>query len=242
MLSIGEKIKKIRTFNNLKQSDLANILYVSDKTISSWENNRTSPDLNMLYKISKYFNVSFYYFINDDYSDFNNEFQIKFKVCESDFQRIFNCVVSSNNVRSVNQSDLYYFSYNKNTLNEWYRIRDEDGKYTLSYKKKNNDLKYDVYDVIIDNFSNLKVILNSLGLKNIGLINKKRLIYSYQNLFRFHFDIVENIGFFIEIELVNSNDTSFSLLSNLLNNLNIDINMIESKKYIDYLRGTYEKE
>lgn len=48
MLTIGEKIKKIRILNNLTQYELAEMLFVSEKTISSWENNRTIPDLNMI--------------------------------------------------------------------------------------------------------------------------------------------------------------------------------------------------
>ena len=81
MLTLGDKIKKIRLSNNLKQSELAEILFVSEKTISSWENNRTIPDLNMIYKISDYFKKSFYYLINDNYDTDNiNEIEIKLKV------------------------------------------------------------------------------------------------------------------------------------------------------------------
>ena len=50
VLTLGEKLKKIRLSNNLKQSELADMLFVSEKTISSWENNRTAPDLNMILK------------------------------------------------------------------------------------------------------------------------------------------------------------------------------------------------
>ena len=35
MESLGEKIKNIRISNNLKQSELADILHISEKTISS---------------------------------------------------------------------------------------------------------------------------------------------------------------------------------------------------------------
>ena len=73
MLTLGEKIKNIRISNNLKQSELAEMLFVSEKTISSWENNRTVPDLNMIYKISDYFKKSFYCLINDDYDTENKK-------------------------------------------------------------------------------------------------------------------------------------------------------------------------
>ena len=37
---IGERIKELRNKNNLTQDYLANKLYVSDKTVSSWESNK----------------------------------------------------------------------------------------------------------------------------------------------------------------------------------------------------------
>ena len=83
MTNLGEKIKNIRITNNLKQSELAKMLFVSEKTISSWENNRTVPDLNMIYKISDYFKKSFYCLINDELDTENtNEIEIKLKVNE----------------------------------------------------------------------------------------------------------------------------------------------------------------
>ena len=89
MLTLGEKIKKIRISNNLKQSELADMLFVSEKTISSWENNRTVPDLNMIYRISDYFKKSFYYLINDDYDTDNiSEIEIKLKVDKDEYNKI----------------------------------------------------------------------------------------------------------------------------------------------------------
>lgn len=51
-MSIGDNIKKWREHGNLKQSELAEMLGVSDKTVSSWEINRTEPKMGMVEKIS----------------------------------------------------------------------------------------------------------------------------------------------------------------------------------------------
>lgn len=51
-MSIGDNIKKWREIRNLKQSELAESLGVSDKTVSSWEINRTEPKMGMVEKIS----------------------------------------------------------------------------------------------------------------------------------------------------------------------------------------------
>ena len=52
-MNIGDNIKKMRELRGLKQSDLAEILNISDKTVSSWEINRTEPKMGMIEKISK---------------------------------------------------------------------------------------------------------------------------------------------------------------------------------------------
>lgn len=50
-MSIGDNIKKWREIRNLKQSELAELINVSDKTVSSWEINRTEPKMGMIEKI-----------------------------------------------------------------------------------------------------------------------------------------------------------------------------------------------
>lgn len=240
MTNLGEKIKNIRIANNLKQSELAKMLFVSEKTISSWENNRTVPDLNMIYKISDYFKKSFYCLINDELDTENtNEIEIKLKVNEEEYSRILNIIKNNSvNKRNVNQIDTYYTLTNKKLNQEWLRIRNENGKHIFNYKKKIDNSHYEKYDVLIDNFNNLNIILNTLGSKQIGTINKNRTIYIYKDKYEFSFDIVKDIGIFIEIELINkSNDfeKDFFDLLNLLEDLKIDLNIVDRKKYIDYL-------
>ena len=144
MESLGEKIKNIRISNNLKQSELADILHISEKTISSWENDRTTPDLNMIYKISDYFKKSFYCLINDELDTENtNEIEIKLKVNEEEYSRILNIIKNNSvNKRNVNQIDTYYTLTNKKLNQEWLRIRNENGKYIFNYKKILNDLAF----------------------------------------------------------------------------------------------------
>ena len=240
MTNLGEKIKNIRIANNLKQSELAKMLFVSEKTISSWENNRTVPDLNMIYKISDYFKKSFYCLINDELDTENtNEIEIKLKVNEEEYSRILNIIKNNSvNKRNVNQIDTYYTLINKKLNQEWLRIRNENGKYIFNYKKKIDNSHYEKYDVLIDNFNNLNIILNTLGSKQIGTINKNRTIYIYKDKYEFSFDIVKDIGMFIEIELINKSsdfEKDFYDLLNLLEDLKIDLNIIDRKKYIDYL-------
>lgn len=240
MLTLGEKIKKIRISNNLKQSELAEMLFVSEKTISSWENNRTMPDLNMTYKISDYFKKSFYYLINDDYDTDNiNEIEIKLKVDKEEYNRILNTIKKySTNKSHANQIDTYYTLIDKEFEQGWLRIRNENGKYIFNYKKKIDNSYYEKYDVLIDNVNNLNIILNAIGVKSIGTINKNRIIYIYKDKYEFSFDTIKDIGTFIEIELINKSENfekDFCELLNVLEDLKIDLNMVERKKYIDYI-------
>ena len=237
MKTLGEKIKKIRTINNLTQSELAEIFYVSEKTISSWENNRTVPDLNMIYKISDYFKKSFYYLINDDYDTDNiNEIEIKLKVNNKEYNRILNLIEKSSiKKENVNQIDTYYALKNNN---EWLKLRNDDGKYIFNYKKKVSNSYYEKYDVLIDNYNNMNKILSALGIKEIGTINKNRISYIYKDKYIFSFDNVDGIGMFIEIELIDKGknfEKDLCDLLNVMNELKIDLNMVEHKKYIDYI-------
>lgn len=54
-MNIGMNIKTWRERNNLKQSDLGKLLNVSNKTISSWEKNRTEPNIGMIEEMCKIF-------------------------------------------------------------------------------------------------------------------------------------------------------------------------------------------
>lgn len=54
-MSVGKNIRKFRKLNKLTQEELANKMGVSDKTISSWEIDRTEPDIGTVQKLAHYF-------------------------------------------------------------------------------------------------------------------------------------------------------------------------------------------
>ena len=49
---IGDNIKKYRTLRGLSQLELANLMNVSQKTISSWEIGRTEPNMGMVERLA----------------------------------------------------------------------------------------------------------------------------------------------------------------------------------------------
>lgn len=54
----GNTIKSLREKKNLTQKQLADILLVSDKTISKWETQKGLPDITLLEPLAKALNVS----------------------------------------------------------------------------------------------------------------------------------------------------------------------------------------
>ena len=57
-MEIGNKINQLRKLSGMTQEQLAEKLNVSRQTISKWESDSTSPDLESIVKISRIFHVS----------------------------------------------------------------------------------------------------------------------------------------------------------------------------------------
>lgn len=57
-MKIGQQIKALRNAENYSQDDLSEKIFVSRQTISSWENDKSYPDLKSLILISDLFGVS----------------------------------------------------------------------------------------------------------------------------------------------------------------------------------------
>jgi len=57
-MEIGEILKEKRNDYKLTQEKLAEKIFVSNKTISNWENGKTTPDIDSLIRLSHLFNLS----------------------------------------------------------------------------------------------------------------------------------------------------------------------------------------
>lgn len=64
-MTIGEKLKEIRKRFGLSQERLAEIINVSRKAITKWENDLGMPDISNLQELSKTFGITVDYFINN---------------------------------------------------------------------------------------------------------------------------------------------------------------------------------
>lgn len=64
MLSV--RIKELRMAHGMTQVDFAKKLSVTKQTVSNWENNNIQPSIDMLIKISDYFNTTTDYLLGRD--------------------------------------------------------------------------------------------------------------------------------------------------------------------------------
>ena len=62
-MTLGEKIQRLRKETGLSQEALAEKINVTRQTVSKWECNQSSPDLDFIAQLSDIFNVSADYLI-----------------------------------------------------------------------------------------------------------------------------------------------------------------------------------
>ena len=70
-MTLGEKLKKTRLKKNFTQEYLADMLNISQKTYSNFENNKTTPDFPQMEEISKILEVSVLEFLSENGVYFN---------------------------------------------------------------------------------------------------------------------------------------------------------------------------
>ena len=59
-----KKLRLLREANNLTQKQMANILNVTQKSVSTYENGLTEPDISTMIKIADFFDVSLDYLLD----------------------------------------------------------------------------------------------------------------------------------------------------------------------------------
>ena len=127
-----------------------------------------------------------------------------------------------------------FLKKDKETINEWLRIGIRGNKKILNYKNWYDNMYCDEYEVEIDNDKNLDKIFKILGLEKIATVNKVRSTYLYLNKYEVALDYVDNLGYFIEIEVKKYDDYAIKEYDNLIKiakDLNLNLNNIDKKGY-----------
>lgn len=242
-MNLGNRIATLRKNKKLTQQELADKLFVTDKTISSWEANRTEPNLELIVTLSNILDCSCSYLIygNDNKNDVETE--IKIKLTETDFKRLNNVFKKEATfIKEIKQIDTYYqptyrHFINQEIINEWLRIGKRGNKIILNYKNW-YDIHCDEYEVEIDNEENLKKIFKILGLEQIALVDKERTTYFYLDKYEIALDKVKELGYFIEIEVkkyTKSIIEEYDELLLLAKKLDLNLADIDKRGYPYYL-------
>lgn len=235
-MNYGERISKLRQSKSITQKKLASKLYVTDKTISSWESNRTEPSLEMIIKLCEILECSVSYLLYGDNFKDNIEMEIKIKLTKEEYENMNKTMKSIGKfLLQSNQQDIYYqLDYLGEEINKLLRLRLSGNKKVLTYKIYNNIMYYEEYEVEINNSNNIMKIFDFIGLKKITEVKKERMIYSYQDKYEISLDKVDNLGYFIEIEVKGTINNYFEEYDNLLKNsenLGLNLNNIEQRRY-----------
>lgn len=241
MNDIGTRISNLRKKKKLTQIELGNILHVSDKTISSWESNRTEPSLNDIVELSEIIDTTPTYLLYGNVDKLDLETEIKIKIDEKEFNYL-NSFMKSNSkyLKTVEQVDTYYNPKHRSfidndIISEWLRIGKRGGKTIVNYKHW-YDTYCDEYEVEIDDEKNMDRIFNVLGLEKLIVVDKERTTYFYQDKYEVALDKVESLGYFIEIEVKNYDkeknpNKEYDDLLKLSKDLHLDLNNLDKRGY-----------
>ena len=129
-MKIGTRIASIRKNKKMTQQDLAKYIYVADKTISSWELNRTQPSLEDIIKLSKVLDCNASYLIYGDIKRNDIETEIKIKLSKEEYQVLEMKMIDAGQfIKKSYQLDTYYqptyrkfVKDNEEVIDEWLRI------------------------------------------------------------------------------------------------------------------------
>jgi adenylate cyclase, class 2 len=113
------------------------------------------------------------------------------------------------------QIDEYFSPAHRNFIearpvNEWLRLRDSDGKYSITYKNwhfdENGKSNYcDEYETRIDDLNQMNNILKALNFKSIVMVDKLRKTWIY-NDYEIDIDSIKGLGDFVEIEYIGKDE------------------------------------
>ena len=86
METLGKRIQKLRKAKGFTQEELAQKLFLSSKTISSWEQDRTLPSLNVIVLLSEILDTTTTYFLYDNIKRLDIETEVKFPVSKKQYE------------------------------------------------------------------------------------------------------------------------------------------------------------
>lgn len=156
----------------------------------------------------------------------NKEYELKLQITEEEANIIKKLMQSVGNVTMSRQKDIYFCPANANVPEymdkKCIRIRNEDHSTSFDFKELVDDSniliqKLNEYSTVIENGQQLEEILEHIGLKKTIVVNKKRAKCNYRNICILALDDVDELGYFLEIELIDVEKKDSSLIECMQN-------------------------
>jgi adenylate cyclase class 2 len=171
------------------------------------------------------------------------EREIKIKVISPSFDELEKILRSKYTfVEEESQRDIYYNSPIRDfrTTDEALRLREDNGKYYITYKgpkissmsKSRLEIEVEIADL-----DPMAQILEKLGFVRVLTVEKIRKKFKYKN-FTILLDYVKNLGNFIEIEAI---DTEEKNLLDFVDNFLKENNIVGEKTLKSYLELLIER-
>lgn len=132
-MNIGNKIIELRKKNNLTQEKLSEKIGVARQTLSSWESNSTSPNLEQAVLISKEFNISL-----DQLTDNELDIMCKNNTCNS---------ILKNLVGKKCKLELDDYCFDYSYFNAFVKVLEVNNDFIKIEYKKNKDICHKLLDI-----------------------------------------------------------------------------------------------
>lgn len=166
----------------------------------------------------------------------NLEIEQKYKINEGIYKEIEK-FIDIYNVNTQLQNDIYFSPihfpfFGGEIVNECLRLRIIGNKNILGYKKfipstAKEPAHCIEHELEIKDIETLKMILKDLRIIEVFTLKKERKSIIYKDNVEISLDKVDNLGYFIELEIINNDNISEALkeIDNFLKQFNIKENM-----------------
>lgn len=145
------------------------------------------------------------------------EIEIKLKVTKNMFEEVKSKLEKEGKRKKEKEQHDIYFSpenpnfFGKEENDECLRIRIQNDKYIFCYKKiifgnQEEDIHLIEHETVFESLEEMKKILACLNIKEVITLHKKRISYIYQEIAEISFDEVDDLGYFIELEILDSKE------------------------------------
>lgn len=164
------------------------------------------------------------------------EIEVKFRVDFEEIERKLKSLGAK--LAQVEEQEDLYFSLPSNELLRIRRIRNL-GKSYLTYKlikDPGRNEEFDEIEVEVSSFEKTREILKRLGFREDVLIKKHRLVYKLNDV-TFELSNVENIGSFLDIEVISdSPDEAKKKIWALAEKLGLTEKDVEPRLYTELIK------